>query len=93
MSKYIAESYAGVFYKIHLEEDNYELREGEIVLKDEMEALSFPLPCRWNEETEAWEYAEPNLPQTPIEEPEPGTVPEPEPTDTEVLNTLLGVSE
>lgn len=67
MSKYVAESYDGVFYKIHLEEDSYKLKEGEIVLKDEMEALSFPIPCRWNEESEAWEYAEPNIPYTPPE--------------------------
>lgn len=67
MSKYIAESYNEVFYKIHLEEDSYKLKEGEIVLKDETEALSFPIPCRWNEKTEAWEYAEPNLPYTPAE--------------------------
>lgn len=67
MPKYIAESYEGVFYKIHLESDDYHLKENEIELKDEMEALSFPLPCRWNKDTEAWEHAEPNLPITPSE--------------------------
>lgn len=77
MSKYIAESYNGVFYKIHLEEDSYEPKEGELVLKDEMEALSFPIPCRWNEKTEAWEPAELNLPYTPHEDGEEPAAPNP----------------
>lgn len=67
MSKYIAESYNGVFYKIRLEEDDYELKDNELVLQDEMQALLFPIPCRWNEKVEAWEYAEPNIPYTPSE--------------------------
>lgn len=55
MSKYIAESFNDVFYRIHLEADSYELKDGEIILEDEIEALSFPIPCRWDGEN--WVYA------------------------------------
>ena len=88
MSKYIAESYDGVFYKIRLEEDTYEPREGELVLEDEAEALAFPIPCRWNEKTKEWEYAEPNLPITPPED--AGGPSAPSPTFEERLSAVEG---
>lgn len=77
MSKYIAESYDGVFYKIRLEKDDYEPKDDELALQDEMQALLFPIPCRWNEKVKAWEYTEPNIPYTPSEGGEKPSVPIP----------------
>lgn len=97
MPKYIAESYNSVFYKIRLEEDSYEPKEEELVLKDEMEALVFPIPCRWNKDTETWEYAEPNLPYTPPEDGEEPAAPNPTIEDRvsaleQAMLSMMGVS-
>lgn len=56
MSKYIAESYDGVFYSIKLVDDSYSVKENEIEIGSEMDAINFPIPCKWDGEN--WVYAD-----------------------------------
>ncbi len=85
--RYKAISFEGVFHQIMPCADDYTPAEDERVFDSQEEALAFPIPCKWNEDTQAWEFSTVpealNPPARPSED-----VP---PSDHEVINTLLGV--
>ncbi|MBT9685127.1 hypothetical protein [Pseudoflavonifractor sp. MCC625] len=77
--KYRAVSFNGIYYCIEQCDDNYSPAENERILSTHEEAETFPIPCRWDEETQSWESA--SVPDEVNPQPQPPIEPDPGPTD------------
>lgn len=90
---YKATSFEGVFYKVERCLDGYIPAENERLLSSQAEAEAFPVPCRWDEETQAWVFAPvPEGAYPPVEPvPEPPSELERLRADVDFIAAIQGV--
>lgn len=93
---YKATSFEGVFYKVEQCPDGYIPAGNELLLTSQAEAEAFPIPCRWDEETQAWVFAPvPEGAYPPVElepeEPEPPSELERLRADVDFIAAIQGV--